>query len=258
MAEMLLATGIDKRSPLKLGDIASVSSTRDVMAGNADRLCTESATVTSDGLRPADSLQDDWCRLTRRHCFRRVSRTEIEVIDLSTDQKVGTVNGTQPGPWGQMDVDAYVRRRLKHKRHAIFGTPNREYWYSTKLQEITWKMLMRIWDAIEDRIGESRKKHRKRKLAPVEHRQFLPVGIVDLKQADVGLLQCPVAEIRQFEKDGGWEMQLKAILKRLFFMPIDLLLEETSLTPGQLVSPKKWVDLRDDNAFVTPDVVEIK
>lgn len=241
MAELLLKVG--DRSPAdwdyKDGDVLCAFNRRRIRCVHAEHLChVKAAGFNGGGLRPANSLARDFREACCQYRNERVSRYEIDRVDIATGSRerltgpeydvtiagLPTVHVTYPGeiavyrefrqrPESQIavliaardaglqsvlldkrtraltvagvptpytvtcttpehiDVETWLRRRLRHDRHAIYGEPGAEFWFGGREDRSDAK-LTQVWQAIETKTP--------RRESETEFQRW-PMGRQDLK-----------------------------------------------------------------------------
>ena len=179
MAELLLKIGTDAPDPAyQDGDILCAFNERRMLCCHAEMIChPRLAALTRDGLRDNGSLARTMLDTVCQYRFERLSRDEIERVDLVTGDRERF--GRTPNERGeQMDVDQFVKRRLRHDAHRIFGVPGREVWYGGTIDWSPPKVAA-VWDAIEVRSALRRVDHRHWPFTRQERLSFLPIKTDD-------------------------------------------------------------------------------
>lgn len=183
MAELLLKIGdAANKSPesYKDGDVLCAMNQCRIRYVAAQHICKPHE-FTRDGLRASGSVCEKLLFHTYQYKFERISRTEINRIDLSTMQ-VETF-GPIPNERGEkINVPAYLQHALKNPRHRIFGTSGAEVWYGgrTTCNNVT---LNKVWADIEMMTPEREINHQKWNWAPREHQIFLALIVEDFDNA---------------------------------------------------------------------------
>lgn len=193
------------------GDVVQGATTCAAEIKNAGRICSvRRAGFTSDGLRPIGSLAEMFLWRTRQWMNRRVSRTEVIRRCIVTGEEA------RYGP-ESISLDSYLRQRVRHHSHQIFGVPGAEYWFSGPS---THQFVDVIWDSISSATGLSRSDHGRYPLTPVELRRFLAIGIPESVTLD------EISEATEPELDGDPALAL----------------EDTSAAPEVIRKHRGWVD----------------
>ncbi|MDP3911641.1 MAG: hypothetical protein Q8Q14_14745 [Gemmatimonadales bacterium] len=180
MAEVLLT--VRAQSGYGDGDVLCAFSRRRIRCCHAAMLChVRKAGVTRAGLR-RDGLARDAQEIVYQYRFARVSAADVERTDLATGDVVtfGPTPTIIDGKRQHMDVAAFVRRRVRHANHRVFGTPGREVWYGGR-QDMSDAALDRVWARIEHHTGrrDDEPVHTRWPLTPHELRVFLAVPMED-------------------------------------------------------------------------------
>lgn len=138
MAELLLK--IEPGAGYEDGDVLCAFNRRRIRQVHAEHVCKLDG-FTREGLRPAQSLAKEFRHATHQYLFRRVSETTIERHDLWA----GTVDTFGPE---SIDVREFLKRRLKHNAHGIFGVVGQEFWYGGGI-DMSNERLNVVWNAIQ-------------------------------------------------------------------------------------------------------------
>jgi hypothetical protein len=171
------------------GDCLCAFNRRRIRCVHAEHLChLDHAGFNRDGLRPAGSLPQSLRHHTYEYLFRRVSEKTIERHNLLD----GTVDTFGPE---SIAVDQYLRRRLKHKRHAVFGSRGREYWYGGRI-DTSHAKLDAVWNAIATDAGrlEAEEEFTLWPMGRLDIRHHLAVRVQDFDDAEAEGLMSPRIE----------------------------------------------------------------
>jgi hypothetical protein len=193
MADLLLKVGAS--NGYADGDILGAFNRRRIRCVHAEHLCHLGlAGFTRDGLRPVDALARDLREACCQYRFERVSRTEIERVEIATGARVrsGAVPVEVDGQRQQMDVDLFVRRRKRHSRHGLFGTPGSEQWYGGKTDRSDAKLSL-VWQAIEAKTArlETEAEFQQWPMGRLDIRSHLPIQVVEFDDATAETLIAP-------------------------------------------------------------------
>lgn len=143
MAELLLK-GVDSGG-WRRGDVVCAFNDRRIGLVHAEHICDyRLAGFTSEGLRP-HGLAAEFQALCYAYRFVRV---RDKVLRYAKD---GTVEEFGPEPNHKREfihVDVYLRNRLRHHAHRIYGAPGREYWYGGRFDNSAAGVAA-AWDLIE-------------------------------------------------------------------------------------------------------------
>lgn len=144
MAELLIkvAAGANYED----GDVLCAFNLRRIRCTHAHHICHRKFA----DMRDPNSVARDFYEITHQYRFERVSRTEIKRVTLATMDEVVISNTPTliDGKMQHMDVEEYVRRRLRHPNHKVFGEPGKEFWYGGR-QDYSSAKVDLVWDAIE-------------------------------------------------------------------------------------------------------------
>lgn len=133
------------------GDILAAFNNRQIRCVHAQHICHVKHAGGGAGVhRDSSHVARDFFEQTHEFRFERISKTEVKRIRLS-DLTEHIFDGTSrviDGKRQQIDVGPFVKRRLKHNVHAIFGTDGSEVWYGGR-QDFSNAALDLVWNAIE-------------------------------------------------------------------------------------------------------------
>jgi len=146
MAELILRIGDNPNEfGFKDGDIMHGHNDRRIHCVGAEDEChVKKMPFNSDGLNPIDCLADVFQKNTYQYKTFLTGKTitRITLSDMSEEDVSSTFDG-----------EDYVRRRITHARHRIFGTKGNEYWYGGRTT-VTNAILTTIWNRIENDTGK--------------------------------------------------------------------------------------------------------
>lgn len=150
MAMLICKIG-DTTSYLDGQVISALSDRRILQIHSEHRSHIKYAGFTSWGRRPIGTVSELYRSLTCQYRFVRCSSSEVLRCDIDTgevrkfDHRPRIVDGKKQ----HIHVDEFVRRRLKHHRHATFGSPGQEVWYGGR-HNFSEDRLWAFWG----RLGE--------------------------------------------------------------------------------------------------------
>lgn len=119
----------------------------------------------SDGLRDRGTLFESHARLTSRWQFSRVG-SSVERLELAT----GNVEIVSD----QIDAEQFIERRIRSKRHKIFGNPGAEIWYGGNATRDRAGADL-LWNEIETHSDNLKADHCCWPFSDLEKRHFLPL-----------------------------------------------------------------------------------
>lgn len=175
MAELLLKTHTVGPDPLSQdGDIIVACSDRRIKCVHAEHICHfKNFGFDKNGLRPF-SLTQLFLEKTRQFKFVRVTPAEILKYNLRTLNPPTLVTLTPNADGDAMDVREYVKRRLQHPKHLMFGTPGHEIWYGgiTYVEDADLDL---VWADITERVSLHERDHRNWPWSDTEKAHFLAI-----------------------------------------------------------------------------------
>jgi hypothetical protein len=166
------------------GDIIAAFNRRRVRSAHAQSICHvkhESPT----GRRTLTSLARDFREATHQYRFERIGADRVKRIEIATGTE--DVFGRE-----SIDVGLFVRRRLRHSRHSIFGSPGSEIWYGGR-QDYSHNSLDAVWSKIAEKtdLTEDRPEFCLWPMGRLDIRHFLAVRIVDFSDTEAAELVRP-------------------------------------------------------------------
>lgn len=225
MAELLLKVGTVGLEP-KYQDGDIVCAFNDVAISQRHLYIIGHPRLLPPGHRSVDSSAFDFYSLCR-YKFERVSRTEVLRTDTTGALPTETFSRTPNANGEQIDVVEYIRRRLMHPNHLIFGTPGLEVWFGGK-PDYAAARLDNVWTAVEAREGLLKADHDQFPITETEKRHFLPITIAAFDNAERSNYQ---ARDVQDVVENGEEREI-LLKKRVAFVDWENL---DGMTPGRRV-----------------------
>lgn len=139
-----------------IDDFVSIGTAAGALRENCEILYkANKALKKSNGLRNEKTLNYLFCTMVKQYKMRRISNNEVErtrfftknltVITRST--VLDTINNIANRSGERMDVPAYLKRRLRHNRHNIFGEVGSEEWFGG-LFDNSFNTLSTFWDSV--------------------------------------------------------------------------------------------------------------
>lgn len=149
MAELIIKTSTKAPDPAwQDGDIIHAMNDLHIHDVHAQHICHKNLVgFNSDGLRPANSLTEDYLSEVRQYKFERISQTEVRRSDLFS-MSIDVFSDTPNGDGEYIDVPLFISRWRQHPKHVIFGKPGTEIWYGGRTL-ITTAKINDIWVSIE-------------------------------------------------------------------------------------------------------------
>lgn len=166
------------------GDILNAFSDNRIRCVHAEHICAR--TPARKRRRDPESLSLQFETSVFQYRFQRVGPKAIERVDLQTGEKV-VIDDTPrmiEGTLQQIDVAAYLVRRLSGDNHGIYGERGSEFWFGGPV-DLSPANVNKVWDAIEARTP------RRRTEAAVK---LWPAGAQDLKSHLLLTLDADITE----------------------------------------------------------------
>jgi hypothetical protein len=140
MAEVLIKIG--NGANYADGDIIAAFNRRCIRSVYAQAICHVKHEGPT-GRRSLTSLARDFREATHQYRFERIDADRVKRIEIATGLE--EVFGRE-----SIDVELFVRRRLRHSRHSIFGSPGSEIWYGGR-QDYNHDSLDAVWSKIAEK-----------------------------------------------------------------------------------------------------------
>lgn len=190
----LMIRPVDSANPngSKSGDIIAAFNRRRIRHVNAQHFCKPvHAGFNGDGLRPTGLHHQAWFEATSKYKFERLSTHEVRRTNLITldDEVIDQFHPTEP-----MLVDEYIRRRIKHARHKIFGTAGAEVWYGGST-DVSWEKMDIVWESIETHTPNLESNNWQWPATPRELRRYGWISSTDFTDEDAGRLTRPLLDL---------------------------------------------------------------
>lgn len=137
------------------GRVISAISHRRCLQVDASHIChVKRAGKLESGLRPVSSMAYLMQSTTYQYEFARygdeVLRTELRTGEQQVFGKKPRIIGGKPQ---HINVREYLKRRLKHDRHRIFGLPGEEIWFGGR-EDFSLETMQLLWNKITLRTGQ--------------------------------------------------------------------------------------------------------
>ena len=164
----------DDHTKYQDGDVVETFSKSRIELCHAEMICDHrKADFNLSGLRPAGSLAELFQALVSRYKFERVSTSEVQRTDLISGDV--SVIGSTPNENGEyIDVQLYLKRRIRSNTHKIFGEIGAEVWYGGSRPDVDRDI---IWNVIETHSDNLRNTHQSWPLSDLELMYFLPLAV---------------------------------------------------------------------------------
>ncbi len=139
-----------------IDDFVSIGTAAGALRENCEILYrAHKAPKKANGLRDETTLNFLFCEMTKQYKMRRISNSEVERTRLFTKNLsvitrstvLDTLNDTANKNGERIDVPLYIKRRLKHDRHNIFGDIGREEWFGG-VMDVSFETLSTFLDSV--------------------------------------------------------------------------------------------------------------
>jgi hypothetical protein len=188
MAELMLFVELKDRPKHRKfddGDIFEAKNNRKILCDHTQRICNiKRVGFKSNGLRDVESLPFQMALLTSQYRFDRVSQYEVLRTDLFTNEQ-------QKFGLPEIDVPLYLKRRLNHDRHKIYGETGSEIWFGGKTDSSQTK-LNQVWNEIEERTERRRNQYQESRPNPSMLKKYMFVETEDFDDERAGILVSPL------------------------------------------------------------------
>ena len=249
--EILIKVG-DSGSPTgyKDGDIVEAFSTDRILKANAETICSSTERQWDDvsGLNTSGTIHEARLVISSEYKFVRtgynVARTnlitgEVTVHNKTTDERI--------------DVDEYLRRRLRSASHNIFGGTGSEYWYGGSVNYDS----QALWDEIESKSDHLRVNNKHWHLTPAEQIFFFPISCCG-RHGHEDDISHPTAELRtHIVLEDNESMEPIVLAKREWMVPYWDLATEFGVNVDDIRNPAMAVDARLESGSPHLDDVEV-
>jgi len=175
LAELLLKVG-DGAGYVD-GDCLCAFTDHRISCCHAEMICHPGkAVLTGVGLRDNTAVARDYLDTVYQYRFERVNRTQVKRIALATMTE--EIFGPE-----SMDVDLYIKRRLRHGRHRIFGTVGAEVWHGGRQEKSPAKMAQ-VWNAIETKTPLRKADHNLWPMGRLDVKHHLAIRASDMTEEE--------------------------------------------------------------------------
>ncbi len=137
-------------------DFVSIGTARGALMESSEVLYrADKSRKKANGLRDETTLNYLFCKMTKQFLMKRISNGTVERTRFFTSDSTGitrvtfkdTLNNTANGDGERIDVPNFIKRRLKHDRHNIFGEVGVEQWFGGRTDG-TFETLSTFWDSV--------------------------------------------------------------------------------------------------------------
>jgi len=258
MAELRLIVG--SRGTYEDGDVREAFNDRRIGQVHMEHVCNlNNFGFTGDGLRPTGTLGELMYSTTKKFKFTRVSKDEILKTDLETLDEWLITNTPHSETGEYMHVDEFIRNRVRHGNHIIFGVLGAEVWYGGTTK-VTQAELDTVWAAIQSETGKGRN-HSDYKFypfSPNESRTAISLQVDDFDDAKAANYVEPLYDDEVLNEETG-EMEAPVLKKRKTNIEYWKLPEISGDSLAAIRDPKVAVfDYRDDSSFLCKDILVTK
>lgn len=253
MPELIIKTSTNGIDPAWQGDdiIHAMNDLR-IHDVHAQHICHKNLIgFNGDGLRPANSLAEDYLSAVRQYKFERISQTELRRTNLFT-LSIDVISNTPNINGESIDVALYIRRRKQHAKHLIFGKPGTEYWYGGRTR-ITTAKIDDVWTQIEAKTSNLKANFGKFPWGLNDQKDHLVITVDDFDNAVRAELESSVYDIPLTPDDGP--VLLKRRKNQVDWKNLPGL---TQKIIDDVNNTGTKVDIRDTFSFTRSQIVVIK
>ena len=235
--ELLLKVG-DSESPTgyRDGDIVCAFATDHILKVNAQTIMSAPVELDSvSGLNPSGTLLELLCEISSEFRFVRHGSSVVRTSLVTGEETMHDATTAE-----SIHVTPFLKRRLKHPRHKIFGETGSEYWFGGTRQFSATE----IWSVLEQHSDHSRADYRTWPFSFAERSHFLPMSCAgyDGHEDDISH---PTAQKRcePVTEDNGTPEPID-IAKREWFVPYWDLSQTLSLNIDDVRDQAMMIDAR--------------
>lgn len=174
MAELVLKVG--PGGGYEDGDVLCSFNDKAIQLANAQMLCNPWINgVNEFGTRIIDSIAEDYFKRTSLYKFERISKTEINKINLQT------LESEILGP-SQINIELWLKRRMAERapdggpQLAIFGDPEALVWYE-ETYDFSQENIDLLWKDIEEKTGNKKADFSLYPLGKQDTKSHLPIKL---------------------------------------------------------------------------------
>lgn len=157
MAWPCLAVKIGNHGACKDGDILQGFTTVDAIRVELEHIChPRKAGGGVRAHRNSNSVAKDFEEMSYRYRFDRVSKHEVKRLEIDTGEEhiVGALPVEIDGKQQHIMVDQFVKRRLEHHGHRMYGEPGSEFWFGGRMKR-DYETILKIRDHVYERLGKN-------------------------------------------------------------------------------------------------------
>lgn len=247
MAELILNVHDgDTSISYKNGDIIHAMNDLHISNVHLQTICHKNEIgFNTDGLRPLNSLTEIYLQNVRQYKFERISMEEIRRTDLWTHD-VDILSNTPNDNGEYINAREYIERRIKHKRHLIFGTAGNEIWYGGRTNAST-RAVNEVWQVVESRTAYRKSNFTRWPLTDVELKHYLAISVDNFSNSECTEIESSVL---------GLEGEL--IYRRRYKVDWE---NDLGLDTGNIFDVKdktKTVDIRELSTFLRSNIIQNK
>jgi hypothetical protein len=195
-AELIIKIG-DSEGALdfKDGDVIHAFNDKRIQARHAESIIREKHRQDGRaGVRlPEDHLLKTYYEETHEFKFERldekvVRRTNLWTGVTETFSDIPNKNGKQ------MDVPLFIKRRLRHERHSIFGSNGSEFWYGGRVR-YRQSDVDDLWTEIEAKTSFLKSDHTQWPFTDNELKAHLAITVSDMTDAKMREYENPKLDL---------------------------------------------------------------
>ena len=191
-AEYLIKIG--NSTSFEDGDIIHAMNDRRIKDVHAQTITHPKKCNLGPGVRhEAGCLAQVYLENTKEFKMERISENEVRRTNLATlDTDIISDVANKAGEY--MDVPFFIKRRIAHHAHQIFGSNGAEYWYGGKT-DASLSNLSTIWTEIESKTAFREADHTKFPFTDKELSNYYVVKVQDFTNSERGDLEAPLLDV---------------------------------------------------------------
>jgi len=253
MAELILKIGTTKPDPAyQDGDILCAFNACKIHCCHGEMLCHVKDSPKINGRHRVQNHLSflAWMPNMREYKFERTAEQKVKRTNLIT-RVVDELTDIPNGNGESLDVDMFIRRRIKNPRHAIFGTYGKEIWFGGRTR-MEMADVTALWVAIEANSRHRKVDHSQWPLTRREKQMFLALPVDDFDNSVRVDLESSVYDRTNPDKPILLKKRKHHVADWKGLMPLG------GRSVEEVEDEKQEIDLRTERALKRADLVTTK